>query len=225
MKIVLLPGLDGTGNLFKPLLDFLPQDSAIVITLPETGEQDYSALATYCKEWLPQEPYMLIAESFSGPIGLLLAATEGVFLKRLVLVATFAQPPRPLLSRLCTFLPLKQMIQLPCSGFASRLLFLSLSAPREVVDNFIGSVKEMPSRVIAKRLRVVSNFELNIECINKPVVYIQPSKDWLVPKKSYLSVADLCSNLTFRSVRGPHFILQVNPRSCAEIIVSVLEDE
>jgi len=110
MKIVLLPGLDGTGNLFNPLLKFIPEENVVVIALPTQGEQTYSALAEYCKGRMPREPYILVAESFSGPIGLMLAASEDCFLNKLVLVATFASPPKPFASKLCSYLPLKQLI-------------------------------------------------------------------------------------------------------------------
>ena len=47
MKIVLLPGLDGTGNLFNSLLRFLPVEDVTVIALPDAGEQTYEALVDY----------------------------------------------------------------------------------------------------------------------------------------------------------------------------------
>jgi len=39
MKIVLLPGLDGTGNLFNPLLKAIPQNSeVIVVSYPDVNK-------------------------------------------------------------------------------------------------------------------------------------------------------------------------------------------
>jgi len=103
MKIVLLPGLNGTGNLFSSILRFLPVEDVIVIPLPEVGEQTYEALTEYCQIMIPKEPYILVAESFSGPIGIKLAAKDSGLMKRLVLVATFASPPKPFVSKLAHF--------------------------------------------------------------------------------------------------------------------------
>ena len=38
MRIVLLPGLDGTGNLFAPFLEEMGNDNAQVIPLPRSAQ-------------------------------------------------------------------------------------------------------------------------------------------------------------------------------------------
>ena len=222
MKIVLLPGLDGTGNLFNPLLKFIPEENVTVIALPMHGEQTYSALAAYCKGRMPREPYILVTESFSGPIGLMLAAIDDSFLKKLILVATFASPPKPFVSKLCSYLPLKQLIRLPLSGIASRILFLGFNTPSEIIEGFMSAVALVPSGIMKKRLQVASSFRIDIEQINKPVVYIQPTTDFLVPNSCYSVVSQFCPNITLQKVKGPHFILQANPKVCSEIITSGL---
>jgi pimeloyl-ACP methyl ester carboxylesterase len=220
MKIVLLPGLDGTGNSFNSLLRFLPVDEVTVIALPDTGEQTYEALVDYCRARMPNEPYILVAESYSGPIGIKLAANDNGMMKRLVLVATFASPPKPYISKLCSFLPIKWLIRLPLSGLASRMLFLGINTPKEVLESFLSSVASVPSEVISQRLRVASSFELGVSSLSVPVVYIQPTNDVLVPEKCFSVIEKLAANIELKRVHGPHFILQTNPKVCAEIIAS-----
>jgi len=45
MKVVLLPGLDGTGILFKPFIDALPSEANIqVISYPSATKLSYQEL-------------------------------------------------------------------------------------------------------------------------------------------------------------------------------------
>ena len=98
MKLVLLPGLDGTGKLFAPLLEALPSSIKIqTVTYDLNKEQSYSELIKYVKSTLPQEEFVLLAESFSGPIAYQIALSQPKQLKALILVATFLENPRPLL--------------------------------------------------------------------------------------------------------------------------------
>lgn len=62
MKLVFLPGMDGTGNLFSPLFRFLPNFDCQVISLPEVGGQDYVSIKNYVKGRFPVEDFILIAE-------------------------------------------------------------------------------------------------------------------------------------------------------------------
>lgn len=101
------------------------------------------------------------------------------------------------------------------------MLFLGFSTPREVLESFLGSIASVPSEVIAQRLRVASSFECNVSSVSVPTVYIQPTNDVLVSKKCFGVIEKLINNIELKRVIGPHFILQANPKLCAEIITSV----
>jgi len=56
MRIILLPGLDGTGDLFKPLLAQLSNDiksNIMVVSYPTDLELSYPALVEYVRGKLP----------------------------------------------------------------------------------------------------------------------------------------------------------------------------
>jgi len=132
MNIVLLPGLDGTGNLFNSLLRFLPEEDITVIALPKVGDQTYEALTEYYQALIPKEPYVLVTEMFSGPIGIKLASMDVGLMKRLVLVATFASPPKPFASKICSFLPINGVYAVASfrPSFASSV-FWDLAHPKK----------------------------------------------------------------------------------------------
>ena len=65
MKLILLPGLDGTGKLFKPILDALPNSLDIqIINYDADKKLSYNELVEYVKQKLPKEDYVLLAEDF-----------------------------------------------------------------------------------------------------------------------------------------------------------------
>ncbi len=79
MKIVMLPGLDGTGLLFEPALATCPAEfEAIPLALSQDEPSTYADLAERVLRDLPgEEPYLLLAESFSGPLALEVARKIG----------------------------------------------------------------------------------------------------------------------------------------------------
>ena len=67
--LVLLPGMDGTGELFSPLIKELgPDIQTVVIRYPDLP-LDYAAHEAFARARLPSTgPFVVLGESFSGPI-------------------------------------------------------------------------------------------------------------------------------------------------------------
>lgn len=68
MRLVLLPGLNGSSTLFTPLLAELGDIDCQVLELPEHGPQDYDALAQKIAERLHSTPFVLLANPFPVPL-------------------------------------------------------------------------------------------------------------------------------------------------------------
>ncbi|MFT5181924.1 MAG: pimeloyl-ACP methyl ester carboxylesterase, partial [Alphaproteobacteria bacterium] len=97
--LILLPGLDGTGRLFTPLQKALdPNFQTLVFSYPPDDQLGYDGLCSKVERELPETPYVIVAESFSGPIALEIASRKPPGLQALVLSASFAENPRPWLS-------------------------------------------------------------------------------------------------------------------------------
>src|SRR5262245_21650925 len=93
VALVLLPGMDGTGSLFSDFRSMLGTQS-VVIAYPPDRPLDYAQLQELVRSSLPAErPFVLLAESFSGPTAISLAANPPPQLTAVVLVCTFARLP------------------------------------------------------------------------------------------------------------------------------------
>jgi pimeloyl-ACP methyl ester carboxylesterase len=97
MHIVLLPGIDGTGELFRPFTEALPpQFIPQVISYPTSGPQSYDDLVHVVNRALPPtKHFVLLGESFGGPLALKVASQSIPNLRAVVLCATFVLNPLP----------------------------------------------------------------------------------------------------------------------------------
>jgi pimeloyl-ACP methyl ester carboxylesterase len=87
--LVLLPGMDGTGELFANLVDAMPEPfELITVRYPTDQELSYSELKAFVQAACPvSRPFVLLAESFSTPAAIQYAATMPPNLCGLVLCA------------------------------------------------------------------------------------------------------------------------------------------
>src|SRR6185369_5547099 len=105
--LVLLPGMDGTGEMFAPLLG--QQMSGIeptVVRYPDRAAT-YAQHEAVVRCELPRDrPYVLLGESFSGPVAVAIAAEQPRGLVGIVLCASFLTSPHRLLRPLRALTPL-----------------------------------------------------------------------------------------------------------------------
>ena len=92
MRYLLLPGLDGTGKLFEPFTKHTPHDSGCVVaSYPTDRKLSYPECAELIvSDFIPDDEFVIVAESFSGPVAVLVASTRPSTLVGVVLCNTFA---------------------------------------------------------------------------------------------------------------------------------------
>ena len=139
-SIILMPGLDGTGLSFEPLLKFIP-DNVNITTIRYPADKLLSfeeIVECAATQVAAGHPPLVIAESFSGPVAVQMIASGRIRAKALVLCATFAKSPHPVIWRITRFLRLPLLIRpdMPdlflksCLGMTSSLLRLCLYGKR-----------------------------------------------------------------------------------------------
>jgi len=222
LKLILLPGMDGTGELFDPLLPYLTEYECTVIHFPIAGDQDYPTLTNYVRTELPDDDFLIIAESFSGPIAATLAAENTPHLKAIIFVATFLSSPgrwRLLMSRL---LPLEFLGSLPFADRVMRVLFFDRQTSDETFRRFMAIARKLPTSLIKSRFKAMQDFSLELSKTNFPAAYLQSSSDRLVPSGKSLEFEQYFENIVFKKIDGPHFLLQSNPKESAAAISELM---
>ena len=220
MKLVLLPGMDGTGRLFAPLLSRLDDSlEPVVIAYPEHEQLDYGRLHQFVRARLPEgEPFVLLGESFSGPVALTLAAAAPAGLCGLILCATFMRNPMPVLAplgRIAAYLPLKA---LPAWVVAVPLFGRASTRPmRKTLDETLAAVAP---RVMRQRMHAVFACDLDSSAcaIRVPALYLRASGDHLVSLRSAHELQACMPGLKIASLDAPHMLLQTRPAEAAELI-------
>lgn len=223
MHVVLLPGLDGTGALFGPLREALGGVDHVVsvVAYPHNQELDYAALVEGLA--LPEEPFVLVAESFSGPVALALAARRPPHLRGVVLVATFARPPVLGSALLLPFVgPFLFRPALP--ALLLRCFLVGFGAPSSLVALVAATIRGVPPRVLAHRVRAVLavDAEAHARVCVVPVLYLRAAHDRLVPRRSARLLRDAIPGMELREVAGPHLLLQASPEAAAREIRAFL---
>ena len=220
MKIVLLPGLDGTGELFAPLIDKLPKFVETQIIKYDTQKKhSYQELVDYVISKLPDDDFVLLAESFSGFIAYQIGLKKLENLKHIILVATFLQNPRPILLNLITS---SYILSLPIPKVITKMFFLGFSANIKTINLFQKVIKKVSYEVLYFRLQEIKKLKLKKEVITLPTTYIQARDDQLVLENSLKDWKEVCPKLKIYQVEGKHLILQSNPNICAEIITNII---
>jgi pimeloyl-ACP methyl ester carboxylesterase len=211
---VLLPGLDGTGELFAPLLQALGDDVttsvvryAAELTLDEYVESAGKALPDSCA---------LIAESFSGPVAITVAARHPDKVRCLVLCATFAVSPFRTLLRAAKFIPAR--LFRPSALLPSIVNHFCLNgASIALRPSPVAAVCSVPPAIMRARLGclAVTDVRPMLPRIATPVLYLRASYDRVVSARLGLEMTSLLPNVKVVEIDGPHLLLQARPRECA----------
>jgi pimeloyl-ACP methyl ester carboxylesterase len=225
IKIVLLPGLDGTGVLFRPLLNELPPDiQPIVFSYPTDQELGYEELLPLVLKALPQgAPYVLLGESFGGPLSLRVAATRPAGLKAVILCASFISCPHPFVpawaAPLVRPLPFRAFPQ-----FSQLKALLGRYSGKERQSLIKEALSLVQPRVLASRTREVIqvNVAAELSQIDCPILYIQGQHDLVVPIGNLRRILQIKPEVHSVQLPAPHMVLQTQPKLAADAISSFI---
>lgn len=218
MKLVLLPGLDGTGELFEPFVSRVPESWSVqVVRYPADRAMEYEDYVTFVRPRLPeQESYVLLGESFSGPIAISLASERPPGLRGLILCNTFAR--HPWWSALAA-LPWTVMLSRPFWPLAGRRL--GVPASDHPLRRLFGSAAGAIERgVLASRVRQVLEVDVTsaLRAVAVPVLYLRGTRDAVVPERALHHIRTARPDTMVAEIRAPHLLLQVAPAEAWEVV-------
>lgn len=221
--LVALPGLDGTGRLFEPFAQAWRPRPLEVIALPSDRALGYDELVEHVLPRLPkQRSFALLAESFSGPLGVRIAERKPAGLRGLVLAASFIRTPIPLgalARRVAGWLPLASM---PRGTLQAALL--SRDSPAGLLDSIEQAVRSVAPAVLAKRLDSLLDCDerARMAALALPVLCLNARQDRLVTRDAARDLAQggYKGHLTVHEFDAPHMLLQTRPVECAQAIAA-----
>lgn len=221
MKVVLLPGLDGTGVLFKPFIEVLPSEIvSLVISYPLNARLSYEELTELVISQLPEEDFILVGESFSGYITYQVALRKPKNLQSVIFVASFLENPRPFLLGLSSWLPTSHILSAPVPNYIVKTFLLGSAADKKMIGLFKQSIKQVSPHVLTYRLNEIAKLPNSHQFCELKATYIQATDDKLVPARCVESFKKVFKNINVFQIEGSHLVLQVNPLACAEVIVN-----
>lgn len=222
MKLILLPGMDGTGLLFKPFLDIFTQEvETEIISYPCDEKLSYLQLVSYVHDKLPKSgDYALLAESFSGPIAYEVSKIASKRLKKIIFVASFIESPNKILC-VTKHIPFYFLIPKKLPKFILNFLLGKLSNS-SLFDLMNNSLSKVSSEVLEFRIKEMAHLPKPTKPIGLKCIYIEAKNDRLVAEKKSITIENLAEDFTRYKIDGSHFILQVNPKACSKIIMKNL---
>ncbi len=215
MKIILLPGLNGTKGLFEPLIRVNPSNIDVdAISLPNNKSLSYNELTDHIMKELEkiQSDYIIIGESFSGPLALLIAANNVEQLKGIILVASFIQTPKTTIK----YIPWNAVFKLAKP-------FFQLSSGFSIISK---ELKNVSSTVLANRMYSICNVnvEKELKKCQVPLAYFIGKYDLLVAKRNVNTIRSIRPDMEIIEFSTQHFLLQAAPKQAWNSILEFVDE-
>jgi pimeloyl-ACP methyl ester carboxylesterase len=212
ISLILLPGLDGTGLLFQPLLEVLPESiEPVVVRYPHENHLTYDELLPRVLDALPPngEPFLLLGESFSGPLAVMAAARRPAGLRGLILAATFVTGPWPIARPFIPIVARSPLFALfvPLKRLRARLGGYSTPQRRALMAELNATLRP---RVVAARVRMVFHTDARAQLAScgVPVLYLRGTRDLVVPWWNLRAVKRARPDVTVETLASSHMVLQ-----------------
>jgi pimeloyl-ACP methyl ester carboxylesterase len=220
---ILLPGLDGTGLLSTKFARLLGESGHCQVVQYPSSAVTLEACGKLFESELRRAPdSVVIAESFSGAVLLQAIAREGFHPRAVVFIATFGQPPRPLLGSVATIIPnwvMKLGVRL-----GLRIFCLNGTTPQNTVDEALKVIQSLPIAVVKARLDALRNWKPPSDFqIPDKVLILEARHDMLVDAESTEALRKFFPAAVVESVAGPHFLSLTKPAECLEQILKFLK--
>lgn len=223
-RFVVLPGLDGTGELLREFATALSALGSVdALSYPADRALGYAAL---CDELAADARIdgdcVVIAESFAGPLGIALAARAKQPPRALVLSASFAVCPLPWLRRLAPMTHWLPVHAIP--RVLSNVLLLGPWATPDWSRRLDAALRRVSAPVLRARLRAALEVDWRHElhALRSRVLYLQATADRVIPAYAARCIAAERPDLVRARIAAPHFLLQAAASSAVAAIARFL---
>ena len=220
-RLVLMPGLDGTGKLFAPLIPLLEQHFELsIVTYPDLDS--FSDYIDCAQRQLPETPgFSLLAESFSGPVAMALMARLPGQIGASVLAATFARSPLAALTRMDNYIPEQVFSIGALSEFVLDVYETEDEDFSETQPLPLNVTEQLDGVLLKHRIAVLSRIDISamLPDIELPILYLHAMRDRIVAETDAQMIEEYLPDVHRVDIDAPHLLLQTRPQLCAELII------
>ena len=221
-KLVLLPGMDGTGDLFADFVRALPvKFDAVTVRYPIDRRLTYVELESIAEAAFPErEPFVLLAESFSTPLAIQIAALNPPNMRGLVLCAGFARSPVQGWKRYISALIARIVTRIQLPGLALTHFLVGPNALKLLLSSVRVAISRVEPDVLSFRLRSVLGCDVRRELnrVAVPILCLRAKNDRLVPEWCAEEIRCTSAHAIIETIDGPHLLLQREPEKSAAAI-------
>ncbi|MCP4875204.1 MAG: alpha/beta hydrolase [Gammaproteobacteria bacterium] len=224
-KVVFMPGLDGTGKLFTPIIPLLDSHFDLsFITYPDLNSfSDYIECAQ--NQLPPTAEFSLVAESLSSPVALALMAQQPDQIGPSVLSAGFARSPLAAMTHIANHIP-EQMFSI--GALSEFWLDVQTSNDQDFSETQplpLNVTEQIDGEVLKHRLSVMSRIDVSalLPSIEIPILYLRAVHDRILSEGDAQMMQQLLPNVKRVDIDAPHLLLQTQPQQCAELIVKHIQ--
>ena len=221
----MLPGLDGTGKLFAPVIPHLESFCDLtIVTYPDLGS--FNEYVDSARNQLPESSGIsLLAESLSGPIAIALMAQRAGQFGPSVLSSTFARSPLAAMTHLAKHVP-QQMFSI------GALSDFYLDVDAEEHDDFsetqplpLNVMDQIDGVVLRHRIEIMSRIDVSalLPQIDVPMLYLRAERDRIVSDSDAQLIQQNLPKVARINLDAPHLLLQTRPQECAELVIKHFE--
>jgi pimeloyl-[acyl-carrier protein] methyl ester esterase len=223
--VVLMPGIDGTGIFFEPLIHALPPDLPFsVITYPPNVILSLEEHARFAEQHMPPGNVVIVAESFSGLVGLELLRRHPDNVKGAVFSAAFAEPLHEKLIHGLSVIPALELLikKVPVS-LLDHFLFGPFSRT-DLKALLARGIREIDVKCLKQRAQLVAaGYPYLEETFSTPCLYLGAARDRIVPHTASSWFAAHFEEFEHAVFDAPHCLLQTRPDECAAMIADFIE--
>ena len=223
--LVLLPGFDGSGRLFSPLCKELSESvNTIVLSYPSDRVMTYSDLCHYLKDELPNSPYVILGESFGGPLALMLSKYADENLKGIILCVSFVKNPQVLFTKFIRPFLKPKHLQKETPAWHIKTMLTNGVSDIKLIKNIQAATRELTREVYFYRLREIASMDVTniLEQCEIPILYLRAKNDRLVYESSMKWIQEKGQNVTVEYFDAPHMLLQTQSKQAAQSIKKFL---
>jgi len=181
---VLLPGLDGTGELFVDFIAALPESwTATTVAYPSDRFLSYTDLRTFVSAAVPQsERFVLVAESFSTPLAVWYAATNPQNLAAVIICAGFVRSPVRRWSGAVKALAKPWLFRLKPPRTIVEYFLLGQKAPPDLLQKLRRALHRVSPDVLSRRVLEVLDCDARDDLgrTTVPLMYLEATYDKLL---------------------------------------------